>query len=133
LKRRLSMEAIDQAKAVVQSHEEYVAAGDVDGVLSNMAPDIVVLAPDSPLVEGKDSVRALYDALFSMGNWRFGHDYSGAEEIGDLVVLHGVARGSMTPPSGDSDTFANNFMIILRRDESGKYRNWRVAFGPSGE
>jgi ketosteroid isomerase-like protein len=133
LNRRFSMDPIEQVKAVVQSHEEYAAAGDVDGVISNMAPDVVVLAPDSPLVEGEKAVRALYEALFSMGSWRFGHDYSGAEEVEGLVVLYGVARGSMTPPGGEPDTFANNFMITARRDDCDRYRIWRVAFGPSGE
>ena len=127
------MDPIDQVKAVVKSHEKYAATGDVDGVMSNMAPDVVLLAPDSPLVEGEEAVRALYEALFSMGSWQFGHDYSGAEEVGGLVLLYGVARGSMTPPGGVPDIFANNFMITARRDDSDRYRFWRVAFGPSGE
>ena len=127
------VDAIDQAKAVVRSHEEYMAAGDLDKVMSNMAKDIVLLAPDSPLIEGKDAMRAAYASFISMGRWEFGHDYSGAEVIGDLVMLHGIARGSMTPTEGEPVPLANNFMLTLRRDDTGAFRMWRGAFAPGGE
>ena len=127
------MDAIDQARAIIRSHEVYMAAGDLDGVMSNMAEDVVMLAPDSPLIEGKDAMRAVYTSFIAMGRWEFGHDYSGAEVIGDFVMLHGIARGSMTPPEGEPVPMANNFMLTLRRDDTGTFRMWRAAFAPSGE
>ena len=127
------MSEIEKAKKVVESHEQFVAAGDVPGVLSNMADEVVVLAPDTPLVEGHSAVRNLYEALFGMGDWEFVHDYSGASESGDLVLLHGVARGTLTPPGQDPSPFANNFMIVTRRSTSGATKVLRAAFAPSGE
>ncbi len=127
------MDAIKQAKAVIRSHEEYMAAGDLDAVMTNMAEDVVMVAPDSPLIEGKDAMRAIYTSFIAMGQWEFGHDYSGAEAIGDLVMLHGIARGSLTPPEGDPVPLANNFMLTVRRDDTGTFRLWRGAFAPSGE
>ena len=127
------MDAIDQAKAVVRSHEDFMAAGDLDSIMSNVAEDIVLLAPDSPLIEGKAAMRAVYASFIAMGRWEFGHDYSGAEVFGDFVMLHGIARGSMTPPEGEPVPLANSFLLTLRRDDTGAFRIWRGAFAPSGE
>ena len=126
------MDSIEEAKVVVRSHEEYSAAGNVDGVVSNMAEDVVLLAPDAPLVVGREGVRVFYEGLFSMGDTEFYHDYAGAEEIGDTVILHGIARGSMTPPGSEPVPLANNFILTLKRDESGTFQFWRGAFAGSG-
>lgn len=127
------MGAIEEAKTVIRAHEEFSSAGDLDGILSNMDEDVVFLVPDSPLVEGREAVRSLYESLFAMGSWEFGHDYSAATEVGDLVLLHGIARGSLTPEGQEAAPFANNFMITMRRAADGRYRTWRVAFAPGGE
>ena len=127
------MNAIEQAKAVVRAHETLVADADVDGVLGNMDSDVAFLAPDSPMVEGRDAVRRLYETLFVIGSWEFSHDYSSTSEIGDLVFLHGVARGTMTPTDQKPVPLSNNFMITMRRDADGRFWMWRAAFAPSGE
>ena len=113
------MSAIEEAKKLVTSHEQFVAARDIPGILSNVADDVVFLAPAMPLIEGHVAVRGLYEALFGMGDWEFTHDYSGASESGDLVLLHGVARGTVTSADQDSSPFANNYMITARRAPSG--------------
>ena len=110
-----------------------MADGDLEGILSNMDADVVVLAPESPLIEGLEAVRGLYTGLLAMGSWEFGHDYAAQSESGDLVFLHGVARGSMTSAEGEPTAMSNNFMITLRRDAESRFRFWRVAFAPSGE
>jgi ketosteroid isomerase-like protein len=124
---------IEEAKAVVRDHEGLVADADIEGILRNMDADVTLLAPDAPLVEGLDSVRGLYESLLAMGSWNFGHDYSSETESGDLVFLHGVARGTMTPLGEEPTPMSNNFMITMRRDSEGRYRIWRAAFAPSGE
>ena len=124
---------IHEAKAVIETHEELVRAGDLDGILANAAADVVLLAADTPLVEGRIALRDFYAALLQMGAWDFGHEYRGAEVKGDLVVLHGVARGTLTPPEGVGAEFANNFILIFARQPDGKLRFWRVAFAASDE
>lgn len=52
-------------------------------------------------------------------------EYSAAEEMGDTVIFHGIARGSLTPPEGDPVPLADNFILTLKRDESGIFRFWR--------
>jgi ketosteroid isomerase-like protein len=126
-----SAEAVKRAKAVVKSHEGFVESADLDGVLSNAADDIVVLAPTALLAVGKAAVRSMYATIFQAGNMRFEHQYQGAVVIGELVVLHGVAKGTLTPAQGQAAVFANDFILTLRKGADGKYRFWRVAFGPA--
>jgi ketosteroid isomerase-like protein len=122
---------IDEAKAVVQSHERFARSGDLDGIMSNVAEDIVALATDTPLIKGKAAFRDVYAGYLKAGTFDFGHDYEGAEVVAGTVLLHGVARGNFIPSSGQPSPFANNFILVLKRQPSGKFQFWRIAFAPS--
>lgn len=123
---------VAQAKAIIASHEANIAKADLDAIMTNMASDIVVMAPDAPLIEGAESCRAMYQALLAMGRWEFGHDYHGAHAEGEIIFLHGLARGSLTLPDGSSQPLANNFQITVKPDVDGHLKAWRVGFAPAG-
>ena len=120
---------ITAAKAVIASHEELSRAGDLAGVLTNVADDIVLVVPNIPLVEGKSAFEKVYSNMFGMGQWDFEHDYSGADVAGDTVILQGVARGTFTSTEGETSPIENNFLLVLERI-GGSYKVWRGAFGP---
>ena len=122
---------IEEAKEVLRSHETFAMQGNLDGVMTNIAADIVVLASGMSLVEGRDAFREFYGAVLSGGQQDFGHDYAGAESVGDVVVLHGISRGTVTSPEGDVTHFANNFIHVLRRDADDELKIWRASFAPS--
>ena len=121
---------IDAAKAVIASHEQLCRDGDLAGVLSNIADDIVLVVPNAPLVEGKAAFRDVYSKLFGTGRWDFEHDYSGAEAIDDVVILYGAARGTFTPNEGEPSPIENNFLLMLKRTGI-SFRVWRGGFGPA--
>ncbi len=122
---------IASAKAVVTNHESEAMAGNLDGVMSNFAPDIVVLAAGAPFVEGLDAMREFYASMLAAGSFESAtHEYSGAEVVGDVVVLHGVAESTLVPPEGPSIRMVNNFLHVLKPDEAGVMKFWRVAFAP---
>lgn len=122
---------ISEAKDVVSSHEGLAMAGELDGVMSNMADDIVVLTYGVPLIEGKSAFREFYAGIMAAGSQKFGHDYTGEEAIeADVVVLHGVSRGSFTSSDGAVSEFSNNFIHILRRGDDGSFKFWRVSVAP---
>jgi ketosteroid isomerase-like protein len=127
---RDTADLIARAKDVIANHEAEAMAGNLDGVMNNCAPDIVVLAAGAPLVEGYDAMREFYGAMLAAGSVEFSHDYSGAEVVGNAVVLHGVSRGTMHPPEGPPVPMENNFLMVLKADEAGTMKVWRVAFGP---
>ncbi len=124
-------DVISEAKDVVTSHEHFAVANNLDGVMTVAADDIVVMAYGVPLIEGKEAWRKFYGELLSSGRQVFGHDYTGEEAIGgDVVVLHGVSRGTFTTNEGDVSGFSNNFIHVLRRGADGKFRIWRASFAP---
>jgi steroid delta-isomerase-like uncharacterized protein len=124
-------DVISEAKGVVTSHEDFAMGGDLDGVMSNMTDDIVVLAGGVPLIDGKEEFRDFYAGLMASGSQEFGHDYTGGEAIGDdAVVLHGVSRGTLTTNEGVVSEFSNNFVHVLRRAEDGRFKFWRATFAP---
>lgn len=126
-----SSDPIAEAKAVIRSHEEYAMAGDLDGVVSNVADDVVALASGAPLVEGAEAFRDFYRGIMAIGEVTFGHEYSGAAAVGDLVILHGVSRGAFTTAEGEEIPFENNFIHTLRRDSDDRLKVWRAAFAPA--
>ncbi len=122
------------AKDMMKSHEEYAKASDLDGVMTNVADDIVAFVPGFPLVEGKEAFKEFYAGLLAMASLDdFGHDYHGIEITGDTVVLHGVAKGTQTSKDGTSTEFANNFLLVLKYQPDGKIKFWRIAFVPNSQ
>ncbi len=119
---------------MIKSHEEYAKASDLDGVMTNVADDIVALVPGIPLVEGKDAFKEFYAGLLAMVSLDdFGHNYHGIEIIGDTVVLHGVANGTQTSKDGAATEFANNFILVLKYQPDGKIKFWKIAFAPNSQ
>lgn len=127
----MSGDPIQIVKGVVAAHAAAVRAGNIAAIFANATDDVVALVPNAPLVVGREALRGLYEQLLGMGNWDFGHDYAGAEVSADLVILHGTARGTLTPPGSKPGPFANNFMLTFKRQADGQYRFWRVAFAPA--
>ncbi len=124
---------VEEAKAVIASHEDYAEAGDLEGVMTNVHPGVLVLTVDAPLVVGAEAFREFYAGLLSMGTWRFTHDYEGENVIEGVVELFGVARGTLTLPDGSAVPFANNFLLQLRRGEDGTLKVWRASFAPTAQ
>lgn len=125
-------DAIDKARAAIAAHDGAANSGDLEAVMRNVAEDVVVLAPGMPLVEGKDAFRTFYRAMLQV-TWNTAHHISGADVVGDVVTLRGVASGTMTPSGGEPIPVANNFLISLKPESAGVYKIWRAAFGPAGE
>jgi len=123
---------IRSAKALIADHEMKAGGGDLNSIVINFAQDIVMLAADSPLVVGMDAFREYYAGLLQTGKLIFTHDYTGAEVMGDSVVLYGVARGIIEPVSGDVESFANNFIITVKQTRNGP-KIWRAAFAAVGD
>lgn len=119
---------IAKARAVLLAYDAALNAGDLDAVMKHVAADVVMLAPGTRLVEGKAAFRRFFQGLLKV-SWSAAHRISRVELAGDVVILHGVASGTMTPPGGEPVPVANGFLILLKPDADGAYRIWRAAFG----
>lgn len=126
--------AIDRATAVMADFDRARNAGDLDGLMEAVAEDVVVLAPDVRLIEGKKAFRDFHARTLKAswaGRADVAHYFAGAEETGDVVILHGVASGAIRPPGTAPFPVANNFVVLLKADVTGEYRIWRMAFAPT--
>lgn len=124
---------IEDAKAVAKAHEEYAKAGNLDAVVRNFADDFVGLVPGMPLIKGKDAARTFYAAVLATGKSEFTHEYDGAEIVGDIVILHGIGKGTLTKPDSSVTPFANNFILVLKYQSDGTMKFWRGAFAPNSQ
>jgi steroid delta-isomerase-like uncharacterized protein len=127
----IQSDVISEAKGIVSSHEKFAMSGNLEGVMSNVADDIVVLAAGVPLIIGTAAFQDFYAGLMASGTQDFGHDYTGGEAIGaNVVVLHGISRGTLTTNDDLISEFSNNFIHALRRTEDGKFKLWRATIAP---
>ena len=127
---RADSEIVESAKAVIRDHELKAQGGNLDEIVVNVSEEIVLFAPGAELVQGVESFRAFYQSLLEMGEWEFQHQYSGHDVQGEMVIVYGVARGTLTAPDSEPAAFANNFLIVLR-PENGRFKIWRGAFAPN--
>ncbi len=104
---------IEDAKAVVKSHEQFAKAGKLDEIVSNFADDFVSLVPGMPLLKGKDAAGKFYAGMLTIGKSEL-MKYDGAEIVGDAVILHGIGKGTLHQARLKCrSSFANNFILVL--------------------
>jgi len=121
---------VEDAKAVIKSHEEFVKAGIVDSVVGNMTDDVVGVFPGMPLIKGKDAFKIYYASIFKSGKTDLKHDIQGAEEEGDVVMLHGFAQGTLAISETTMMPLTENFLVLLKKQPDGRMKFWRLAFSP---
>jgi ketosteroid isomerase-like protein len=120
----------DDARAVMESHHRAVNAGSLEGVMANIADDVVAAVPGTPLIKGKDSFRAFFSGLLRLGTWTHAYEIQDLTAVGESVVMSGLSSGTLTPPGGTAGPWANSFILTFRYGPDGKMRFWRVAFAP---
>ncbi len=122
----------DDARAVMESHHQAVNGGSLEGVMANMADDVIAAVPGTPppLIRGKDDFRAFYNGVLRMGQWTHAYDIQDVTAVGESVVMAGTSRGTLTPPGGAGSPWSNTFMLTLRYGPDGKMRFWRIALAP---
>ena len=120
----------DDARAVMEAHHQAVNAGSLEGVMANMADDVIAAVPGRPLIKGKDSFRAFYSEILQLGTWAHAYEIQDLTAAGETVVMSGASSGTITPPGGTASPWANSFILTFRYGPDGKMRFWRVAITP---
>ena len=122
---------IQDALNTMKSHEDYVKTLNLEGVMTNMADDVVVLA--IPLIVGREAIEEFYAGFFAnlSSVEEFSHNYLGTEIIGNIVFLHGTATFKGTNKDGTTPEMANNFFLVLKYQPDGRIKIWRNAVAVS--
>jgi ketosteroid isomerase-like protein len=122
---------IQDALNTMKSHEDYVKTLNLEGVMTNMADDVVVLA--IPLIVGREAIEEFYAGFFAnlSSVEEFSHNYLGTEIIGNIVFLHGTATFKGTNKDGTTLEMVNNFFLVLKYQPDGRIKIWRNAVAVS--
>ena len=107
-----------------------LARGDLDEVVSFFDHEAVMLAPGAPACHGPHDIRAYFDQAIAGGVGRPAvMRTTRADELSDGAVAE-VGDYTMTIAPPDTDPFEDvgKYMVVHRRDASGRLRMWRDMF-----
>ena len=126
---------IQDALNTMKSHEDYVKTLNLEGVMTNMADDVVALGTGIPLIVGREAFEEFYAGFFANVSSveEFSHNYLGTEIIGNIVFLHGTATGKITNKDGTTLELVNNFFLVLKYQPDGRIKIWRNAVALSSQ
>jgi uncharacterized protein (TIGR02246 family) len=99
-----------------RAFENAVAAGNVDAIAALLAPDVVALPPDGPVVTGRDAVSQLWASAIrehGMTSCRITTDT--LDIVGDMASDVGHATMTVAPPGGDSETARIKYLVVWKR------------------
>lgn len=115
-----------------RAFEHAVETGDIDAIAALLAPDVMALPPDGPIVTGKDSVKQLWaSAIREHGMKSFRLSSENLDFAGDMASEVGHATMTMAPPSGKAETVKIKFVVVWKR-LGGKWLLHRDIYNAAG-
>ena len=88
-----------------RAFENAVATGNVDAIAALLAPDVMALPPDGPIVTGREAVKQLWaSAIKEHGMTSCQITTDQLDVVGDVASEVGHATMTMAPPGGKSET-----------------------------
>jgi len=95
---------------------------DAAGVASYYTEDAKLLPPGSPLLEGRDAIRAFADGMFAAGCRSLDLKTGDVVEAGDLAVEVGSFVMGIVPPGADPIQDVGKYVAIWRRQSDGSLK-----------
>jgi uncharacterized protein (TIGR02246 family) len=99
-----------------RAFEKAVESGNVEAIAALLAPDIISLPPDGPIVAGREAVRQLWEsAIREYGMTKFQINTDNLDVVGDMASEVGRATMAMAPPGGKSETTEVKYLVVWKR------------------
>ena len=109
-----------------------VGSGNLDGMMMLFGDDAVILGAGQAPIIGKPAIRAWWKGILEQFDVKGVHELGEVTSIGDVTVMQGQGRGTLTPKAGGPTVPIENWILhIYRRRPDGSLRFWRGAFGPA--
>jgi uncharacterized protein (TIGR02246 family) len=102
-----------------------VSSGNIDSALSVYAPDVMMMPPGEPAMNGHEALRKWLDAMYKDYSFSGKYTSSDVQVSGDLAVAHYVGEMTMTPKKGGAPmTEKLKGVHVYKRQPDG---TWKVA------
>ena len=99
-----------------RAFEKAVETGNVEAIAALLAPDIISLPPDGPIVAGREAVKQLWvSAIRDYGMTKFQINTEKLDVVGDMASEVGHATMTMAPPGGKSETTEIKYLVVWKR------------------
>jgi ketosteroid isomerase-like protein len=101
-----------------RAFELAVETGNIDAIGTLLAPDVMALPPDGPIVSGKESVKQLWSSAISehgIKSCRISSDR--LDFAADMASEVGHATMTLAPPGGKIETAKIKFVVVWKRIE----------------
>jgi uncharacterized protein (TIGR02246 family) len=99
-----------------RAFEHAVETANVDAIANLLAPDVIALPPDGPIVAGKEAVKQLWMSPIREHGMKSCRISSETLDVaGDMATEVGHATMTMAPPSGKAETARIKFVVVWKR------------------
>jgi uncharacterized protein (TIGR02246 family) len=117
---------VEAIRAWFEQYNAAINAGDLEGWMTFVADDAVVLPPDELPISGMDELRPRYEAVFSTYAFQFTPRLDEVVVAGDLAVLRAFYEETLTVKGeGETMEFSGLWLMILRKQSDGSWKLWR--------
>jgi len=99
-----------------RAFERAVETGNLDAIAALLAPDVMALPPEGPIVAGKEAVKKLWEsAIKEHGMRSFNISTDALDLAGDMASEVGYATMTTVPPGGKAETSKIKFVVVWKR------------------
>lgn len=114
---------VDAIRSVRRERLERLLEGDIDGMVDGFyAPDIRLMPPDRPTLEGIEAVRTFWREAPNRGLINLELRSTRVEASGDLVYETGDFRRTLRPRHGHPFKDVGKYLVVYRLQPNGEYR-----------
>jgi uncharacterized protein (TIGR02246 family) len=99
-----------------RAFEKAIETRNVEAIAALLAPDIMSLPPDCPIVAGREALKQLWEsAILDYGMTKFQINTDKIDVVGDMASEVGRATMAMAPPGGKSETTEIKYLVVWKQ------------------
>ena len=105
--------------------------GDIAAVVAMYDTGAVVLAPNAPVMRGKQNIEQLWNGARQQGFKSVSLTTQSVEQLGDHAIELGIYQLVVQPPGQPEMTDRGKYMVIWKRQSGGSWKLYRDMFNSS--
>lgn len=107
----------------IETFEAAFNSGDAAAVAQHYSEEAVLLAPDTPRIDGREDIQALWQAYIDAGVKNLDLVTTDLVDLGNIANEIGTYTLSAPDGNGGTAALSGKYVIVWKRDEGG---NWNL-------